>query len=327
MSEKDIISNNYFKDNERFADLLNGFIFSGQQVIFPEDLQEADISAARIQKMPHEKIKKSQAVIRDVVKYLQFPVRVMLIVLQNQTSIHYAMPVRIMNEEAAEYHAQWRKIAAKHKREKDLYKDEFLSGFSKNDRLNAVISIVLYFGKEPWDGPMNLKEMMDLNEIPSELHEYVTDYPIHILEVHKFDDIQNFRTDLQVVFGFLQNAENKNHLRTYVNEHHQEFENLSQEAYDMISVMSGTSQLRTLKAKYQNTSGGGISVCKAIDDMIEDGKKEGKREGKKEGLNLGIALTKKVFRLNSQGVSTASISQQCDISVEKVLEILDDSDE
>lgn len=316
MSDRDIISINYFEDKERFADLLNGYLFDGQQIISPEDFREADSSVSRILKMPHGRNNNIQAMVRDVVKYLHLHMRVMLIVLQNQTNIHYAMPVRIMNEEAAGYHRQWREIAAKHKREKDLKKDEYLSGFSREDRLTAIVSIVLYFGENPWDGPVNLKEMLDLDEIPDELSGLVADFPIHVLEVRKYKNIQHFHTDLQVVFGFLQNTGNQKDLHAYVNKHRQEFENLSPDAYDMIEVMSDSGKLQTLKQKYQ-TNGGNVNMCKAIDDMIED--------GRKEGTENGIRLAKKVYKLHAQGISVEEIARQCDISVEKVRLILDDS--
>ncbi|MCI6005968.1 MAG: transposase [Blautia sp.] len=316
MSDRDIISINYFEDKERFADLLNGYLFEGRQIIQPDDFREADSGVLRIQKMPGGQDKNIQAMIRDVVKYLHLHMKVMLIVLQNQTNVHYAMPVRIMNEEATGYHRQWREIAAKHKRKKDLRSDEFLSGFSREDRLTAIVSLVLYFGEKPWDGPVTLREMLNLDGIPGELRELVADYPIHVLEVRRYRNIHYFHTDLQLVFGFLQNAENKENLREYVSQHRQEFENLPQDTYDMIEIMSDSGKLQTLKQKYQ-THGGEINMCKAIDDMIEDGRKEGHKEG--------IQLAKRVFRLNAQNTSVDDIARQCDITVENVLEILDDS--
>lgn len=41
-----------------------------------------------------------------------------------------------------------------------------------------LITIVVYFGKEPWDGPRSLKEMLDLNGLPKEIVEMVADYPL-----------------------------------------------------------------------------------------------------------------------------------------------------
>lgn len=40
MQEKDVISVEYFEEPERFADLVNGYVFSGEQVVKPESVRE-----------------------------------------------------------------------------------------------------------------------------------------------------------------------------------------------------------------------------------------------------------------------------------------------
>ena len=62
------------------------------------------------------------------------------------------------------------KIQKEHKARKDLKTDaEFLGGFSKDDRIPAVISLVIYYGKEPWDGARDVYELLDLGDIPEEM--------------------------------------------------------------------------------------------------------------------------------------------------------------
>ena len=38
----DIILKNFWKNNERFADIFNAYLFQGEQIIKSEDLTEAD---------------------------------------------------------------------------------------------------------------------------------------------------------------------------------------------------------------------------------------------------------------------------------------------
>ena len=40
--EKDIVSNNFFSDNERFADIINGIGCGGKTFVQGKDLQELD---------------------------------------------------------------------------------------------------------------------------------------------------------------------------------------------------------------------------------------------------------------------------------------------
>ena len=42
MGKADIAVKNWLSDNERFADLFNGMIFGGRQVVRPEELENMD---------------------------------------------------------------------------------------------------------------------------------------------------------------------------------------------------------------------------------------------------------------------------------------------
>ena len=72
--------------------------------------------------------------------------------IENQSDIHYAMPVKNMIYDAMEYGSQVREAATKHKKKKDYdNKDEFLSGFKKSDKLTPVITLTVYWGPDEWD--------------------------------------------------------------------------------------------------------------------------------------------------------------------------------
>ncbi len=58
-------------------------------------------------------------------------------------------------------------------------------------------------------------------------------------------------------------------------------------------------------------------------ESFEEGLEQGRTEGRTEGKVEGITLAKTVFRLSSQKRSPEEIAEQLDISVEKVLEILE----
>ena len=104
MQEKNAVTHEYFEDPERFADLVNGYVYHGQQVVKAQNVLEQEEAISRIDS---EKGKvKSKTVTLDVVKKVIDGVRVTMIFLQNQTDIHYAMPVRVMNEEAAYYYRE-----------------------------------------------------------------------------------------------------------------------------------------------------------------------------------------------------------------------------
>ncbi|MDO4339491.1 MAG: Rpn family recombination-promoting nuclease/putative transposase [Eubacteriales bacterium] len=320
MQEQDAVSIEYFEDEERFADLLNGYLFHGRELVKAEDIQEKNRSVSLIRKNKGKM--KAEVLMRDVMRQVNIQLKIVLVSLENQSDIHYAMPVRVLSGDGAAYHEQWRKLAKKHRRKKDLKGAEFLSGFGKGDRLVPVMTLVLYFGNEPWDGPKSLKEMMDFTAMPEEVKETVADYPIHLLEVRNYPYLENFRTDLRYVFGFLQNTKSREELKNYVNENREIFEELEEDAYDFISVMSHSPELKKIK-KNNQTEGGRYNMCKAIQEMIEESKREGRQEGRQEG----IQLTKKIYRSHMSGMSYKKISKKYKISVGEVREILDDTTE
>lgn len=288
MQEKDVVSVEYFEEPERFADLLNGYLFDGKQVVKPENVRERNRVIMRTRRDGRQL--EGGFVIRDVMQEVGFGMQVVLVSLEEQSDIHYAMPVRVMNADAMVYQRQWKKRRKKHWEKKDLKGAEFLSGFSKADKLIPTLTLVLYWGAEVWDGPRSLKDMMDLSGIPAHLKNRVADYPMELLEVRNFSDTKRFRTDVRQVFEFLKYAADKKKLAEYVATNQDVFSKLDEQAYDLISCMSKSSELKAIKKKCQDKKGGKINMCKAITDMIADGRKEGKREGRREGKREGELL-------------------------------------
>ena len=279
MQKKDIVSSVYFENRERFADLMNAYIFGGQQLITAEDIREISSTKARVMKEGKNIL--AQKVTADVAGEVSCGTRVALVLLENQTDIHYAMPVRVMNEESIRYHRQWREIAVQHKDKKDLLGAEYLSGFAKKDKLLPIVTIVLYLGKEPWDGPVCLHDMLELEQYPAELQQMIADYPIHLLEARRYTKLEDFKSDIKYVFGFLQREHNKESLRAYVEENQYVFSELSEDTYNVISVWAHSEELQELMES--NKKGEKHDMCQAIKDMIEDGRQEGRREGRQEG--------------------------------------------
>lgn len=75
------------------------------------------------------------------------------------------------------YLKEYNEITAKNRNEKNFdTSDEFLSGLQKSDRLHPVISLCIYYGKEDWDGPFNLVDMLIM---PEYLKPLVSDYRVN----------------------------------------------------------------------------------------------------------------------------------------------------
>ena len=323
MQERDVLSVQYFEDHKRFADLINGFICGGRNVVDASQIRECDRLITKVQKNTGKP--KAGILIRDVVREVHTDTRVMVITLENQTDIHYAMPVRVLDGDSAAYSRQLRKRRKEHREKRDLKNAEYVSGFGKGEKLVPVVTVVVYFGTDPWDGPRSLKEMLDLSEIPEEMAAMVNDYPIHLLEARRYGCLDNFQTDLRYVFGFLQNEQDGKKLKNYIEENSSALEHMEEDAYDLISVMSRSKELAVMKKSNRN-KGGDYNMCKGLREWMADerrqGKELGREEGRKEGEEYGIRLAKQVIRMDLSGLSRDEIAAGCRITREYVDMIL-----
>ena len=209
MGEKDTLSMEYLSDNTRFADICNYCLFDGQEVIRAEDLKELDTKeflklAGLNQKGQH--ISRIRDILKHAVIRSTGNCTYLIIGVENQTQIHYAMPVRVMIYDALNYGRQVNTISKNHRDKSDLKKPaEFLSGFTADDYLTPVVTITVYWGSEPWDAPRSLHEMFHSN---SALLKYVADYKLNLISPAEITDFEKFRTSVGLVLEVMKHQDN-----------------------------------------------------------------------------------------------------------------------
>ena len=142
MGRKDIVTKEYIRRPEIFADIFNYRLYDGKDRIQPEQLAEENITENLVlEREEHGKQKriKLEAVekYRDVKKvFRDGSYRCLILGVEEQDSVHYAMPVREFVYDAMAYEHQIREISRTHRKEKDYKehgKEEFLSGFYRED--------------------------------------------------------------------------------------------------------------------------------------------------------------------------------------------------
>lgn len=197
----DTILKNFWRDNERFADLFNAILFDGENVIDPEELKEADTDISAVPKFNGHADTLQK--ILDVVKKSAYGVDFVILGLENQQHIHYGMPLRIMLGDTLGYVKEYQEIAKKNKTEGNRKgTEEFLSGFCKEDRLHPMVTVCIYYGENAWDGPMTLKDMLN---IPKKLRFVVNDYKMNLIQVRDSERFHFTNPDVQTVFEVSRN--------------------------------------------------------------------------------------------------------------------------
>lgn len=185
----------WLRDKERFADLFNGQMFGGKQVILAKDLEPVDSEADILVTDKDGKTRELQRY-RDIVMQWKKGPLLAILGCENQAKIHYTMPVRNMIYDGLSYIEQMRKIWEEHKNEAEvaMTSEEFLSKFLKTDKIYPVITLVLYYGTERWDAS----------------------------------------TDLQKIFGMLKYRSNKTELINYMQKNKAYFRNVDEKTYQVI---------------------------------------------------------------------------------------------
>ncbi len=282
----DSLTKEYMNNPAVFADAFNMYLFHGDQVIKPESLEELDTTEVVIPygkdgEFVHEKK------YRDVLKIMKTDGKMAYSILgiENQTDIHYAMPVRNMLYDAMHLSKQVVEKAKLHRRSKDKNtKAEFLSGFHKTDTLIPVITLVIYWGADVWDGPMSLKDMY--SSVNERVDKFLPEYRINLIAPEQMSEIEidSFKTDLKEVMLYIKYSRDKEKLKeiTSVDE---SFRHMRRETANVLNIITN-SKLKIDEGEEE------IDMCLAIQQMREDALLEGKTDAAirmitKNKLSLG----------------------------------------
>ena len=186
----------------------------------------------------------------------------MLLGIENQTDIHYAMPIRNMVYDALSYSEQVSAIEH-HNRDNKLTGKQFLSGFLKSDKLLPVITLVVYFGPKKWDGPLTLHEMLDTKD--DVVLKYTQNYRINLIEPSALDEeeLKMFTSDLGRVLQIIKYSEDSARFKEYVLGKEELI--LSKEAGNVIENVTTIKIPNKLKNGKKE-----IDMCLALREIIEE---------------------------------------------------------
>ncbi len=275
-----------------FADLVNGLLHGGEQVLKPEDLTPLPLRYGVV--VEEDGRRRAVEGTGDVRMKVENDIYAVTFSGETQAESDYTMPVRGMLYDALEYSRQLRELEKSHKEENDLKTSaEFLSGIRREDRLRPVVNLVLYLGKE-WEGSRSLHEMLALDredERVKELLPYISDYRVHVIPVREIEEPGRYKTCLQHIFHMLRLNQDKKELYQYVKDHREELGEMDRvEMTAALALLGEQKRLREL-LRQQEEEGKETDMCKAIDDLILDGKKEGEKIGETRMARLIMALS------------------------------------
>lgn len=289
MGKIDTITKEYMRNPVVFADAFNQLLYHGVQKIDPARLTELDTTEIVIPYgasgagVPEQKY-------RDVMKLLYAmtdgKIAYCIMGIENQTKIHYALPVKNgvydflqlshQVSEAANAHRQAMKESKLEQPDNTQEKEEptdgeFLSGFWMSDHLIPVITLVIYFGSDSWDAPLTLKEMYSVTD--SVILAHVPDYHVNLIAPREMsdDEINEFHSSLREVMLYIKYSKDREILDRVVREN-LKFQNVERQAAEVINVVTGS------KLEYPEGKGA-VNMCLAIQQMREESELTGQIKG------------------------------------------------
>ena len=332
MGRKDVVTREYLSSDEVFADVVNLALYSGKCVVHASNLREADSveelaitleesdSKGKRRKSRQGTVQRKQPHIvqryRDIVREVVIDgvegyLARIIVGVEGQSEIHYAMPVRNMLYDALNYSGQVNGVSEKNRQDGLLMTSaEFLSGIRKEDKLIPVVTIVVTFQPEAWDGPMSVHEMLDWRGIPDELRKRIPDYEMLLLQPsdYKEEKVSNPQSTFGVIMGLLKYASSMENFQKYVDEHEEVLSNMPVRAAAVLNEFC-TLDLAEQELEKDEV----IDMCQAVREMKEVSRMEGRMEGELRG---------KVLMCAEFGMSVEDISQKLSLDTEEVEKIL-----
>ena len=329
MGKADVNVNIWLSEKKRFANLFNGVIYGGRQVILPEDLEEVNpVSSVSVKNRTGKT--KNMKKYRDIIMKWRNQATLVLLANESQDKVHYAMPHKVMLYDGMDYETQirnnWKNFNDRRKQNKKtgqplehLTAGEYLSRFRKNDRLIPIISLVFYYGSEPWDGPVDLYDMFQLEGTKEEneiLEKYLPNYKINLVDAERLEDVEKFSDDLQVILTMLRYRDSKEELTDYINENKKFFQNVDYETSQAMKAFLNMKQIPG-EAEHKEEM---IDMCKAIQEMYDDGVKDGIQQGVEQGRTE--LLKEQIQRKLKKEKTPTQIAEELEESVEVIEKII-----
>jgi hypothetical protein len=285
----DTVLKDYWKQKKEFADFFNAYLFDGKEILKADELVEKDTDSSSVLAVNNADISVQAA--RDLLNVVMsyHGVEYAILGLENQDYIHYAMPFKVEGYDVYSYDRQYKKMKAYYKETKELRGDERMSGIKKTDRFTPVVTVVIYYGSEPWDGPTCLYDMLDL---PEELKPFINNFKVNLVEARDNNLVFHNQNNkdlfslLKIIYDdMVDRKERREQIKNY--------EKARTIDKSVRMVIAATSKVNLNEYEKEEDA----TVCKLWDEVREDGRAE---EIVSMGVDFGLSKEEIVARLQKK---------------------------
>ena len=175
-----------------------------------------------------------------------------------------------------------------------------------------MVTLVLYFGEEPWTGPRSLYERV---RVPDEMKPFVSNHRVNLFEISFLTDeqVERFTSDFRIVADYFVQMRRK---RDYVPSRR-----VVEHVDGVLKLLSAlTRDHRFEDAQNQFREGESVTMLSVLDKVEARGIRLGRTEGIQLGEARGIQLgrTETARNLLRMGLDLAKIAEATGLSLEEV---------
>ena len=247
MGTANVLTNEYMRDNTRFADVINYHVFHGKQAVRPQDLEELDTKEDIIIEDAEGKIILTAEHIRDLLKYT--PIKMtenprcvyMILGIENQTASSFFAPVAGMIYDGLDYWRQRNRMWKDHIENSETVHisiGERFSRFLKSDRLVPVVTTYVYWGVTPWEGAVCLHDMF-ADGYPKQVLDKVPNHFINLVAPEQIQDYASFKTEFGQAMQLIAAKYDKNKLVEIITDVSGRFGSVSKESIQLVNQLAG----------------------------------------------------------------------------------------
>ena len=144
------------------------------------------------------------------------------------------------------------------------------------------------------------------------LEKYLPNYRINLVDAERLEETERFSEDLQVILTMLKYRKDKDGLRNYVNENKQFFQKVDHETSQAMKAFLNMKHIPGETENKEET----INMCKAIQEMYDDGVRDGMQQGRDD------LLKEKVKRKLQKQKSLEQIADELEEDVRVIRKII-----
>lgn len=262
---------------EVFADIINAFIFEGEQVVSPKDLQPAPTES--LYPAAHGILRNQY---NDVSKYeIRNGRIVMQYTLENQSKPDYRIALRKAGYEGAVYRQQY-----------------------EGEETYPVITLVLYWGNVVWNADSDLYHLFRKKRIHGILRKYINNVRVHVYPMKNLSTQirQRFQSDMRIVVDYL--AEGKKY--EPADQEIKDIDGMLRMLYELTGETDFINNIETMQEHQKR--GGRVTMCEVVDKFVQRGREQGMQE---EKIRSATAFVKETLMQKQSKEYIIGILQTC----------------